>query len=84
MSSVRILEEGRGEGLPRTPRHSMKTPLPLQIRAVAEFFGTAWLLIAIVGSGITAERLSPADVGLQLLAERPRHRLGAGGYHRRP
>ena len=34
---------------------------------MAEFFGTAWLLIAIVGSGITAERLSPNDAGLQLL-----------------
>ena len=45
----------------------MKTPPSLQIRAVAEFFGTAWLLIAIVGSGIMAERLSPDDAGLQLL-----------------
>ena len=45
----------------------MKTPPSLQVRAVAEFFGTAWLLIAIVGSGIMAERLSPADAGLQLL-----------------
>ena len=34
---------------------------------MAEFFGTAWLLIAIVGSGIMAERLSPDDAGLQLL-----------------
>ena len=34
---------------------------------MAESFGTAWLLIAIVGSGIMAERLSPADAGLQLL-----------------
>ena len=45
----------------------MKTPPSLQIRAVAEFLGTAWLLIAIVGSGIMAERLSPNDAGLQLL-----------------
>ena len=45
----------------------MKTPPSLQVRAVAEFFGTAWLLIAIVGSGIMAERLSPAAAGLQLL-----------------
>src|SRR5579859_6389889 len=36
-------------------------------RAVAEFVGTALLLIAIVGSGIAAQRLSPHDVGLQLL-----------------
>ena len=33
---------------------------------MAEFLGTAWLLIAIVGSGIMAERLSD-DAGLQLL-----------------
>jgi arsenate reductase len=35
-------------------------------RALAEFVGTALLLIAVVGSGIAAERLSP-DIGLQLL-----------------
>jgi len=34
---------------------------------VAEFIGTALLLIAVVGSGIAAARLSPNDVGLQLL-----------------
>ncbi len=33
---------------------------------MAEFFGAAWLLIAIVGSGIMAERLT-TDPGLQLL-----------------
>ncbi len=44
----------------------MKTPPSLQIRTLAEFFGTAWLLIAIVGSGIMAERLTE-DPGLQLL-----------------
>jgi glycerol uptake facilitator-like aquaporin len=36
-------------------------------RAFAEFIGTALLLAAIVGSGIAAQRLSPNDVGLQLL-----------------
>jgi glycerol uptake facilitator-like aquaporin len=36
-------------------------------RAVAEFLGTAMLLIAVVGSGTAAQRLSPADVGLELL-----------------
>ena len=45
----------------------MKTPPSLRIRTLAEFFGTAWLLIAIVGSGIAAQRLSPEDAGLQLL-----------------
>ena len=34
---------------------------------VAEFIGTMFLLIGVVGSGIMAERLSPNDVGLQLL-----------------
>lgn len=37
-------------------------------RAVlAEFLGTAFLLAAVVGSGIAAQRLSPSDVGLELL-----------------
>lgn len=36
-------------------------------RLLAEFIGTALLLIAVVGSGIAAESLSPNDVGLQLL-----------------
>jgi arsenate reductase len=36
-------------------------------RLLAEFIGTAFLLIAVVGSGIAAESLSPNDVGLQLL-----------------
>ena len=36
-------------------------------RVAAEGLGTALLLIAVVGSGIAAQRLSPSDVGLQLL-----------------
>lgn len=36
-------------------------------KALAEFVGTTLLLIAVVGSGIAAERLSPGDAGLQLL-----------------
>ena len=36
-------------------------------RALAEFVGTAFLVAAVVGSGIAASRLSPGDVGLQLL-----------------
>ena len=36
-------------------------------RAVAELVGTAFLVMAVVGSGIAATRLT-ADVGLQLLA----------------
>ena len=41
------------------------TPLPR--RALAEYLGTALLVTVVVGSGIAAERLSPDDVGLQLL-----------------
>ena len=36
-------------------------------RALAEGLGTAFLVMAVVGSGIAASRLSPHDVGLQLL-----------------
>lgn len=36
-------------------------------KAGAEFVGTAFLVTAVVGSGIMATRLSPDDVGLQLL-----------------
>ncbi|MFL6161331.1 MAG: aquaporin [Jatrophihabitantaceae bacterium] len=36
-------------------------------RALAEFVGTAFLVAAVVGSGIAAVRLSPGDIGLQLL-----------------
>jgi arsenate reductase len=36
-------------------------------RAVAEFLGTALLVAVVVGSGIGAQRLSPDNVGLQLL-----------------
>jgi glycerol uptake facilitator-like aquaporin len=36
-------------------------------RASAELIGTAFLVAAVIGSGIAASRLSPNDVGLQLL-----------------
>jgi glycerol uptake facilitator-like aquaporin len=36
-------------------------------RLTAELVGTAFLVTAVVGSGIAAQRLSPDDVGLQLL-----------------
>ena len=39
----------------------------LMRRAVGEALGTGLLIIAVVGSGIMATRLSPDDVGLQLL-----------------
>src|SRR5690242_5154248 len=36
-------------------------------RATAEAVGTAFLVAIAIGSGIAAQRLSPGDVGLQLL-----------------
>lgn len=41
--------------------------LDLSRRLVAEALGTALLIIAVVGSGIMASRLSPTDIGLELL-----------------
>ena len=43
------------------------TPPPLGRRLAAEFVGTALLVVAVVGSGIAASRMSPGDVGLELL-----------------
>jgi len=40
----------------------------LQARTVAEFVGTAFLLAAVVGSGIMGERLSSGNVAIALLA----------------
>ncbi len=36
-------------------------------RATAEFVGTAFLVAIVIGSGIAAQRLSPASMGLELL-----------------
>ena len=44
-----------------------ESQLALTRRLVAEALGTALLIIAVVGSGIMASRLSPNDIGLQLL-----------------
>jgi glycerol uptake facilitator-like aquaporin len=43
----------------------MRPDLPR--RFVAELVGTGMLVAVVVGSGIAAERLSPGDIGLQLL-----------------
>jgi arsenate reductase len=40
---------------------------PLARAALAEFLGSAGLVAVVIGSGIAAQRLSPDDVGLQLL-----------------
>ena len=44
----------------RTARH------PAQSRLAAEAVGSAFLVMAVIGSGIMARDLSPDDVGLQL------------------
>lgn len=41
--------------------------LELTRRLAAEALGTAFLIVAVIGSGIMASQLSPSDVGLQLL-----------------
>jgi glycerol uptake facilitator-like aquaporin len=41
--------------------------LDLARRVAAEALGTGLLIVAVIGSGITASRLSSGDVGLQLL-----------------
>jgi arsenate reductase len=53
-------------GRPRPPA-APATRSALARKAFAEFLGTALLLAAVIGSGISAQRLSPNDVGLQLL-----------------
>ena len=42
-------------------------PSLLARQALAEFLGSAGLVTVVIGSGIAAQRLSPDDVGLQLL-----------------
>lgn len=51
-----------------TTRHLPAATRPHVLRrAAAEFVGTGLLVTVVVGSGIAAQRLSPDDVGLQLL-----------------
>jgi glycerol uptake facilitator-like aquaporin len=50
---------------PETGAGSANIDLPR--RVLAEFVGTSFLIVAVIGSGIMATRLSPDDVGLQLL-----------------
>jgi len=46
----------------------VSNPPSLRSRAIAEFIATGFLLIAVVGSGIAAERLSGGNIALALLA----------------
>lgn len=53
-----------------SPEGEDTVPIPypdLTRRLVAEFLGTGLLVTVVVGSGIAAQRLSPDDVGMQLL-----------------
>ncbi len=53
---------------PESQAHSRAAPLLLRHRLLAEFFGTAALLCAVIGSGIMAERLSGGNTAIALLA----------------
>jgi len=48
--------------------HKLMNEPPLRKRTLAEFVGTAFLLAAVVGSGIMAERLAGGNVAIALLA----------------
>lgn len=50
---------------PETGTGALGVDLPR--RLVAEALGTGLLIVAVIGSGIMASRLSPGDIGLQLL-----------------
>src|SRR4051794_25375634 len=49
------------------PRSSLLHRSLLQRQMLAEFLGSAGLVAVVIGSGIAAQRLSPGDVGLELL-----------------
>lgn len=52
---------------PSRPRRAASVNVDLARRATAEAVGTGLLVAVVIGSGIFAQRLSPDDVGLQLL-----------------
>ena len=43
--------------------------IPLWRRLLAEFLGSAFLAAVVIGAGIAAQRLSPGQVGLELLED---------------
>ena len=63
-SAGRNPEAGLGR---RRDRRTDDRPGSCARRASAEAVGTALLVAIVIGSGIAAQRLSPGDVGLQLL-----------------
>lgn len=50
------------------PNPAQRSPISLTRRLIAEFAGTAFLVAAVVGSGIMAERLAGGNAALALLA----------------
>jgi glycerol uptake facilitator-like aquaporin len=69
MADVKPLNEGTSgpADLGRPTRPLAPPAPPLARRLLSETVGTALLVAVVVGSGIAAAKLSPGDVGLQLL-----------------
>ena len=70
----------RGPGRPERAarRRDGVTPAPLARRAVAELVGTAFLVMAVVGSGIAAPAAQPGRRRPPAAREQPGHRCRAG------
>lgn len=62
---MQVVGDSRTETMSQTAIPAT-APVPLSTRLLAEAIGSAFLVIAVIGSGIMAETLSPGDVGLQL------------------
>src|SRR4051794_18858729 len=60
-------QRGRDDRCRPAARNHRPVSATLGRRALAELLGTAFLLAAVVGSGIAASRLSSGDSGLELL-----------------
>jgi glycerol uptake facilitator-like aquaporin len=55
------------DGVTESPKHPIPSASALWRRLFAELLGTGLLVAIVVGSGIAAQRLSPNDIGIQLL-----------------
>src|SRR5215471_15861968 len=64
----RTVSPAATDGARVAPRPAPAARLSLARRAVVEALGTAFLVAAVVGSGIMGERLAGGNVGLALLA----------------
>ena len=67
MSAARQVSGERVDGKGAAVKSASTDVTILIRRALAELIGTALLLIAVIGSGIAAQSLSPGDVGIELL-----------------